>query len=328
MVAIDHQLSRVVIQNISTSLKMFQTRCMQMQSTSTETIQINSASYHLQLTNQAISNALYRMSSLISDMSTSLHVSDEVNSVLQLNITSLKEASIQCVQPLLNSIKLSMHEIICTMHRESFSGEDAGNFQGNIECSQFINDLQSFISRIQHDYLASDDYLDSMYQNCEQLVIYCIQAYVLNCCMVRPLGSLGVMKMTIDLTQLEVVLAPLYKERLSEIGLAYKMLRCLRKLIHTDLQELANSQHKYESLPRSYLLLQLISRADSSFRLPHQLTGSTLEQFSELAINSTDEEIISKIRDSLTDYEETISYNKSDQLSLPPVYPLIKQLLD
>ena len=59
-----------------------------------------------------------------------------------------------------------------------------------------------------------------------------LETYVCHVCLLRPLEEAGKMKVTTDMAQIELALAP-FCQRLSGLGLPYRKLRALRYVVCT-----------------------------------------------------------------------------------------------
>lgn len=59
------------------------------------------------------------------------------------------------------------------------------------------------------------------------VTVYILELYVRHVTLIRPLGEGGKMRVTTDMAQIELALAP-FHQKLAELGLPYQKLRALR----------------------------------------------------------------------------------------------------
>ena len=327
----DSKLSRVIAQNICKCLKLFSARCEQIVKTGADSLQLLGPPNQLQVRNQNLVTAIYQLYSqtrlILSD--TPSLPPDAVDS-LNASLTVLRGDIDKILSPLISHIQQSIQLILSSMHEESFDAGPSGSDPAqqlaleDLQCSQFMKELQSFISRIHMDHLVCYECGEALQAKCEEIVAFCIEAYVQNCCLVRPLGDHGRMRMTADMAQVELAVAPLCKNRLSELGAAYRMLRSLRKLVHTESQDLVSSQTILDALPRSFILFHLISRTPPSFKSPQQLKGWSSAECSDWLSRSTEAVRLGLLESCLAHYEQSVSRNGEMVL----IYPYLKQLLN
>ena len=326
----DSKLLRVIAQNICKCLKLFSARCEQIVKTGPESLQLVGPPNQLQVKNQTLVTAIYQLFSqtrLLRSETASLPP-DAVDSLTAI-LTVLRNDIDKVLSPLVSHIQQSVHQILTSMHEESFDAASSSDAKRellleDLQCSQFMKELQSFISRIHMDHLVCYECGEVLQAKCEEIVAFSIEAYVQNCCLVRPLGDHGRMRMTADMAQVELAVAPLCRNRLSELGATYRMLRSLRKLVHTESQDLISSQTILDSLPRSFILFHLISRTPPTFKSPQQLRGWSSAQCSEWLSRSTESARLELLESCLAHYEQSVSRNGEVVL----IYPYLKQLLN
>ena len=327
----DSKLLKVIAQNICKGLKLFSARCEQILKTGAESVQLLGPPNQIQIKNQNLVTAIYQLYSqtrlLISDTPSLPPESvDSLDAILKI----IRNDTERILSPLVSHIQQSIHQILTSMHEENFnagpSNTDAKQelLLEDLQCSQFMKELQSFISRIHMDHLVCYECGEVLQEKCEEIVSFSIEAYVQNCCLVRPLGNHGCMRMTADMAQVELAVAPLCRNRLSELGLSYRMLRSLRKLVHTESQDLISSHTILDALPRSFILFHLISRTPPSFKSPQQLKGWSSAECSEWLSRSAEPVRLELLESCLSHYEQSVSRNGEVVL----IYPYLKQLLN
>ncbi|KAI6652752.1 Conserved oligomeric Golgi complex subunit 5 [Oopsacas minuta] len=331
IVSQDMKLLRVIAQNICKGLKLFSARCEQILKTGPEAVQVITTPTQLQTKNQNLVTAIYQLYS-----QTQLILSDtpslpsEAVENLEIILNTLRQDIDKIISPLISQIQISIQMILTSMHEENFNTAPPHTDSKHelvledLQCSHFMKELQSFISRIHMDHLVCYECGELLQTKCEEIVTFCIEAYVQNCCLVRPLGDHGLMRMTADMAQIELAVAPLCKNRLSDLGHAYRMLRCLRKLVYTESKDLTNSQTILDVLPRSFILFHLISRTPPSFKSPQQLKGWSTAECSDTLLRSTETVRLELLHNCLSHYEQSVSRNGEVVL----MYPYLKQLLN
>ena len=327
----DVKLLKVIAQNICKALKLFSARCEQILKTGPESTQLLTTPTQNQVKNQNLVTAVYQLYSqtrlIISDTPS---LPSEAVDNLEVMLNTLKLDIDKILSPFISQIQTSIQQILTSMHEENFDTAPVSSDTKHeialedLQCSGFMKELQSFISRIHMDHLVCYECGEILQTKCEEIVSFCIEAYVQNCCLVRPLGEHGTMRMTADVAQMELAVAPLCKNRLSELGHTYRMLRCLKKLVYTDTKDLMNSQTVLEVLPRSFVLFHLISRTPPSFKSPQQLRGWSTAECSDKLLRSTETVRLELLQTCLSHYEQSVSRNGEVVL----LYPYLKQLLN
>ena len=67
----------------------------------------------------------------------------------------------------------------------------------------------------------------NLFYRLKSLTIRVLDLYCRHVCLLRPLGEGGKMRVTTDMAQIELALAP-FCQKLADLGLPYKKLRLLR----------------------------------------------------------------------------------------------------
>ena len=319
-----------MVQNICKCLKQFSARCEQIAKSGADSVQLTGAPNQQQVRNQNLATAIHQLYSQIRQILTDTpSLPPESMESLEAVLTGFEQDIDKILQRLISQIKLSIQQILTGMHQENF-GEDSPPAQAkeesvleDLQCSGFMKELQSFISRVHMDHLVCYECGHLLQRQFEELVVFSVETYVQNCCLVRPLGEYGRMRMTADMAQVELAVAPLCKNRLSELGLTYKMLRSLRKLLYTEPHDLLTSQTILDALPRSFILFHLISRTPPSFKSPQQLKGWSTAECADWLIKSPEPVRIELVESCLAHYEQSVGRNGEVAL----IYPYLRQLL-
>ena len=97
-----------------------------------------------------------------------------------------------------------------------------------------------------------------------------INLFVRHALLVRPLGAGGKMRLIQDFGHIEQSLSPLCS-RLSDLGDSYRLLRAFRPLIHATDEDMLQNPSLGVTVPYSFCIHMLISRADPQLRSPFQV---------------------------------------------------------
>ena len=94
-------------------------------------------------------------------------------------------------------------------------------------CTLISNSSQMYMS-IYYMYIVSPIHkYPNLFYRLKSLTIRVLDLYCRHVCLLRPLGEGGKMRVTTDMAQIELALAP-FCQKLADLGLPYKKLRLLR----------------------------------------------------------------------------------------------------
>ena len=109
----------------------------------------------------------------------------------------------------------------------------------------------------------------------QDLTVKVLELYVRHVTMLRPLGEGGKMRVTTDMTQIELALAP-FHPKIADLGTPYQRLRTLRRFLFLPTEQFSADSAAVvgEPLPHSYILNYLFSRAQPDMKSPHQVRAA------------------------------------------------------
>jgi len=97
-------------------------------------------------------------------------------------------------------------------------------------CSGYMREMQSFTARIHAQHLSKYHCSEEVSVELQDVTVRVLELFVRHVCILRPLGEGGKMRITTDMAQIELALAP-FCSKLAELGRPYKMLRALRWVV-------------------------------------------------------------------------------------------------
>ena len=106
----------------------------------------------------------------------------------------------------------------------------------------------------------------------KEVTVSVLELYVRHVTMLRPLGEGGKMRVTTDMAQIELALAPFYP-KMADLGPPYQRLRTLRRFLFLPTEQFSADSAAVvgEPLPHSDILNYLFSRAQPDLKSPHQV---------------------------------------------------------
>ena len=113
---------------------------------------------------------------------------------------------ISSVEPLVHSINDALEAILLTMHNEDF---DISEFdpEKTSSGSPYMRELQSFVSRVNLDFLSKFTCKNMVAESCLPLVVKNIDFFILQASLVRPLSHAGQKKLVQDGKLIQVLRA-------------------------------------------------------------------------------------------------------------------------
>ncbi|KAL5497180.1 hypothetical protein EMCRGX_G013605 [Ephydatia muelleri] len=278
-------LARVIARNVEKCIKVYNMKCEEMLQTGKEALQVSGPPCPVQLRNQALVNALYSFHKAVTqNVLTQPGLPQGAASVIRGAIQQTIVQMEAMVSIFVNEVQSVMGQMIASMHAESYGGDlktDSTVGTPDTPCSGYMKELQSFTSRIYAQHMCQYLCADTVHKQLLGVASRVLELLVRHQCLVRPLGEAGKMRLTTDMTQVEVVLSP-FCPKIADIGQPYKMLRTMRRLLFLSSEHLlTETTGMGDTLPYSYALSYLFSRAPSDLKSPHQLQGWSEQQYSD-----------------------------------------------
>ena len=228
------------------------------------------------------------------------------------------------LEPVTSSFLEAISAIVTSMHQEDFGATDSDNRQ----CSLFMRELQSFISRTVEDHFFSifaDHCKEFLFQRTTEIARQTAEIFIHHSVLVRPLSESGKMRLAADYAQMELALSPLCRT-VSDMGKPYELLRDMRPLFFESPTEIANNALVGARIPFSLVLHLLISLSPAQLTSPHESVEWSLSRYSEWLLTHRDErDRLSFLKGTLEAYVKTV--HSSGGQSFAETYPIIIALM-
>lgn len=229
------------------------------------------------------------------------------------------------VQQLIDAIKVSLADILMSMHREP-----GINTNQSTAPSLYMKELHDFIGRVWAAHLQpfADD---EMKMECgKELASRCIELFIRNAAILRPLTQIGRNKLRIDGQFVEVAVKPLMMNGngVASVGRLYRTLRAFQSVIVMPIEELAVQNLDVDTpVPAYIILLMMFAYAGSDLISPHLTAGWTNEKLIKwLDGHKADRDRFELVSGALLKYRNDI--RKKNLSQYDPVYPLISNCLE
>ena len=199
---IDASLSESVARNVLKCIQLLCTKCEQMTPADEDATQVIAPpTQGQQMVVTTVNQLLYVKGQLERTFSATLsHLSltSTALTTLQLTLPAIEAVIRTAISPLCDSIHRSLRNIILTMHLEDFSGSSSSS-----QCSAYLKELQSFLSRAHADYIMPFHSSNILKEFTERLASQCLSTFVWSASLIRPLGDGGKLRLAADFAQLE-----------------------------------------------------------------------------------------------------------------------------
>lgn len=240
-------------------------------------------------------------------------------------LTSLQPANnlaATIVQQLVDAIKASLADILMSMHREP-----GLNTSQSTAPSLYMKELQDFVGRVWSSHLQpfTDD---AMRLACgKELAGRCIELFIRNAAILRPLTVVGRNKLRIDAQHIEVAVKPMVAN-MASVGRLHRTLRAFQSVVVMPVEELAEQSLDPDTPVPAYItLLLMFGYAGSDLISPHVTAGWTNEKLIKWLDGHTgDRDRFELISGALLKYRNDI--RKKNLSQYDPVYPVISNCLE
>lgn len=242
---------------------------------------------------------------------------------LLTSLTSGRNLSMAIVQQLVDAINSSVSDILISMHREPALNTS----QSTSHPSLYMKELHDFIARVWASHI--QPFVDKeMKQNCgKELASRCIELFIRNAAILRPLTAQGRSKLKVDAQFIETALKPIVPN-ISAIGRLFRTLRAFQSVIVMSVEELAGQNLEPDTpVPAYIVLLLMFSYAGTDLISPHVTAGWTNEKLLKwLDGHTADRDRFELISGALLKYRNDI--RKKNLSQYDPVYPVISNCLE
>lgn len=255
---------------------------------------------------------------------------------LSNSLKSLLSFEENALSPFISSVSDYILAIMLTMHQEDFTTPTPN------ACSLYIKELQQVLQRICRDYLQLFNCKSILNPFMNQLAIRCIDLFIRQASILRPMSDPTRKKLVNDSKQLETIIQTILCPKLTDLGMNYKQLKAFRHLLETSsplqpenpsrlgtdvVDEAHYTQVLSESLPSSILLHYLFSYAPNDFKSPHQSLDWPVAKYTEWQdTHVSEKERLMVVKTCLEAYVNMVTQKNETQFAT--IYPLMFGLLE
>lgn len=321
---VDDRLSEMVINVIMSCNKDLWNRLESLIKLGTDARQIFDVPNGSQIQNTMIANLIHHhangVKQLVQDLSSKQREKSFEGLLSNLNIGHNLELAI--LQQLIDAMTSSVSDILVSIHREPGLNTNQSSMY-----SLYIKELQDFVARAWTSHIVPFSNRELVGECGKNLAIRCIELFVRNVAILRPLTAIGRNKLKVDCQQLEVALKPIVPD-LGTIGKSFRMLRAFHSLLGMTVNQLAEQHLEPDNpVPTYIILLMMFSFAGTDLLSPHSTANWTIEKLqSWLDGHTSDRERFELISGALLKYRNDI--RKKNLTQYDPVYPIISASLE
>ncbi|KAK3920424.1 Conserved oligomeric Golgi complex subunit 5 [Frankliniella fusca] len=324
---VDEALSKTVSKNISKAVHLFCIKCEQLVATGGDATQVIDIPSQAQTLNAAAANILHylagQLERVLNNMGGTLAAGPAA--VVRESLGGIEKlVTTQILNPLLASIGDAIEAILLTMHDEDYAADEGSSIN-----SLYMKELHTFIGRAINLYLSPFDD-QTLVVNSVSVATRCIDLFLRLASLIRPLGKVGIAKLSADFEKLELALQPLAgRQPPADLGWGkhLRTLRSLRTLIGLPANEVAASPAVGTALPHSLVLTALFAQAPADLLSPHQSAGWSISRLSQwLDSHPAERDRLQLVGGCLQRYQQAV--RQSGQAEFHPVYPIMVSLLE
>ncbi|XP_016945983.3 conserved oligomeric Golgi complex subunit 5 [Drosophila suzukii] len=279
--------------------------------------------------NTQLANVLYYYKDSVRRMLSDLQVQFEKTpgSARETILRSLEQADLligTILQQIMESIITTISIIILSMHREPGLNTERLSTTGP---SMYMKELQEFVNRSWSHHIALFDDKQMTTKCGHELAKRCIELFLHNVCILRPLSAAGRQRLKQDCQHMEQALKPLCPN-LAELGKPSRLLRAMSLLIVQNAQELVKQTIGEDSLVPSYIvLLLLFGHAGADLQSPHTTANWSNERLIEwLDGHTAEREKLELISGALQRYRDNARRKNIQQYD--EVYPMMVEYFE
>lgn len=331
-----------VINNVSKSIQMYANKSEQvLNSLSNEMQQLMATNSQksnesiftlipsqLQLKSVDYVNVTHDLHEQLSRLFENEKLNQKLNDKLLTALKALLTFEENAIAPFIQSASDCIVAIMLTMHQEDF-------MQHNTTCSLYVKELQQVLQRISRDYLQQYQCKQILMPCLNQLAVRCIDLFIRNASLLRPVSDLTRQRLVVDSQQIEILIQQILCPKLTDLNVSYKQLKAFRHLLTlkspiVDLEVVEETHYNVvlsESLPYSVLLHYLFSFASTDFKSPHQSLDWSVSKYSEwLDKHVVEKERLMVVKTCLEAYVNSVRQKNATKFAT--IYPLMVKLLD
>lgn len=325
---VDEALSKTVSKNIGKAVHLFCIKCEQLIATGGDATQVIDIPSQAQALNAAAANILHylagQLERVLSNMGATLAAGPAA--VVRESLGGVEKlVTNHVLNPLLASVGDAVEAILLTMHDEDYAAD-----VGSSTNSLYMKELQTFIGRAVNLYLSPFDDQMLVAKCSISVCTRCIDLFLRLASLIRPLGKVGITKLSSDCEKVELALQPLAgRQPPADLGWGkhLRTLRSLKTLIGLPAHEVAASPAVGTALPHSLVLTLLFSQAPQELLSPHQSAGWSISRLSQwLDSHPAERDRLQLVGGCLQRYQQAV--RQLGQAEFHPIYPIMVSLLE
>lgn len=255
---------------------------------------------------------------MVNDLGTSFATSEAAKKIVDgLNVG--RTLILTVLQQLMESMNSAVNIILLSIHREP--GLNAQNIATSGP-SLYMKELIDFLARIWNAHIVPFSDKSSVDRCGRELAKNCIDLFITNLSIVRPLSNAGRQRLKSDCAHLEKALRPVAPD-LSMLGKQFRLLRSISYMItQTPENLIQNTVEEGIVYPHIILFLLFGHAKQSELASPHQAADWSNEKLIQWLDGHTNEkERLDLIYGALQKYRLVVQ--KKNIATYDPVYPII-----
>ncbi|XP_065074858.1 conserved oligomeric Golgi complex subunit 5 [Ochlerotatus camptorhynchus] len=248
----------------------------------------------------------------------------EAAAKLKKSLNDGRTITLAIMQQLIASIHSAVNIILLSMHREPGLNTATISTAGP---SFYMKELQDFLVRSWNSHIAPFADKPIIEESGQHLAARCIELFVQNVSILRPISNTGRQRLKADCHHLELALKPIVPD-LAVLGKSFRLLRAISSLLTVSAEELV--QHTSGTggvVPPYIVLFILFGFAGPELASPHATAGWSNEKLIQwLESHSSERDRLELITGALQKYRTVVRQKNVSQYDV--VYPLIANYLE
>lgn len=324
---VDERLTRQVTDVICVSNKDLWNRIQRNVKLGGDTQQVLDNPNASQSQNITLANVIFyhheAVSRLVQHLGPKFSSSQSATKVVQ-SLNEGRTISLAIMQQLIVSIHSAVNIILLSMHREPGLNTATITTTGP---SFYVLELQDFLTRSWNSHIVPFADKSIIEESALNLASRCIELFVQNAALLRPVSNAGRQRLKSDCHHLEVALKPIVPD-LVVLGKGFRLLRAFSSLLALSAEELVKQTSGEGGAVPSYIVLfMLFGFGGPELVSPHVTAGWSNEKLIQwLESHSSEKDRLELITGALQKYRTVVRQKNISQYDV--VYPLIASCLD
>ena len=196
VVIFDSNLCSKVSRNVSKAVNLLLVRVERIIATGSDASQIVGPLSPAQLMNAGIADMLINLETSLGHIMSNLALPKEATTKIEDVKKATAALAVTTMTPLLDSLTDALSAILESMHSEEFEiSEDNSDSRSP---SGYAKELCSFLKRISSEYLSCFKNKQLQTVCMDKLTTFCVESWLYNSCLVKPINNGGLQKLTTD----------------------------------------------------------------------------------------------------------------------------------